>query len=364
MKKAVCSFLCLALLIPLTFLLCRADSDFHVRTQKKKKDWIEGPVGYIITEEEKKHYNKLKTEEEKEKFIKWFWARRDPNPVTYRNEFQHEFNRRVSYANTHFKEGRLEGWETARGRVYIVFGPPAEVKKEIIPFRPTWEDRTGRFLIWIYHNPPSHYLRAIGPLFFAELYGDGRWFLLRPMPRDQFEYYFQRRRPQQYFELVPDEYFRAFEEVNRNAIQKPDLEIAEVEGKEGGEDISATEEIPFQWKVDFVPSADDKIQVDITITLKYKDIIFYQKESKYKADLDLSVKLFLGEESSATELHDEINVQLTEEELIAKTRENLEYKGSLVVSLGEYTIKITMEDTRTHMSKTVTEQLPVVSKSE
>ena len=206
-------------------------------------------------------------------------------------------------------------------------------------------------------------MRVMEPLVFVELYRNGRYYLMRPMPMDYFEYYFQRMRGRSYFELVPDEYLRAFEEVNKNAIQKSDLKIEDVDKKVAGE-VSSTEEIPFQWQADFTPSPDNKVQVNITVKLKYKDISYYQSESKYKADFEIVIKLLENEELATEALQDEINVELTEEELMAKANEYMIYEGSLYAVPGEYTIEIILENKETHISNTVTEELSVEIKSE
>jgi GWxTD domain-containing protein len=358
-KKIISRFLGLVFLLSVGLSLYAAESSLYTAFQKKKepKDWIDGPVGYIVTSEEKKQYKKLSTEAEKEKFIKWFWARRETNPETYRNEFRDEFNERVRYANANFKERGLEGWETARGHVYIVYGPPSREWQEII--------QTGNrpAIFWQYDEPPSRYSRVMEPLVFVELYRNGRYYLMRPMPMDYFEYYFQMMRGRSYFELVPDEYFRAFEEVNKNAIQKRDLKIEDVAGNEVASGVSTTEEIPFEWQTDFIPSSDNKVQVNITIKLKYKDISYYQSESKYKANFGLSIKLVQNEELAETH-QDEINVELTEKELMAKANDYMVYTSSLNVLPGKYTLEIILENNKTHISKTVREELTVELKPE
>ncbi len=68
------------------------------RAQYYKK-WLQEDVTYIITEEEKKVFKDLQTDEEKENFIEQFWVRRDPDPRTSENEFKEEHYRRVAYAN-------------------------------------------------------------------------------------------------------------------------------------------------------------------------------------------------------------------------------------------------------------------------
>ena len=54
----------------------------NVKPELKKayKDWLEKDVTYIITDEERKAFKKLETDEERERFIEEFWRRRDPDP--------------------------------------------------------------------------------------------------------------------------------------------------------------------------------------------------------------------------------------------------------------------------------------------
>ena len=91
------------------------------------KKWLEQDVKYIITDQEKKSFEKLRTDDERESFIEQFWRRRDPNPLTAINEFREEHFRRIAYANENFKSG-VAGWRTDRGRIYIMHGPPTSKK--------------------------------------------------------------------------------------------------------------------------------------------------------------------------------------------------------------------------------------------
>lgn len=91
------------------------------------KKWLDGDVTYIISEEEKKVFKDLQTEEEREKFIEQFWLRRDTDPRTPENEFKEEHYRRIAYANERFASG-IPGWKTDRGRIYIMYGQPAEIE--------------------------------------------------------------------------------------------------------------------------------------------------------------------------------------------------------------------------------------------
>lgn len=91
------------------------------------KKWIRQDVLYIITEEEKRAFKSLTTDEERYQFIEQFWLRRDPSPDTVENESRDEHYRRIAYANEHFSSG-IPGWLADRGRIYITFGPPDEIE--------------------------------------------------------------------------------------------------------------------------------------------------------------------------------------------------------------------------------------------
>jgi GWxTD domain-containing protein len=90
------------------------------------KKWLNEDVTYIITDEERKAWKRLSTDDERQQFIEQFWLRRDPTPDTEENEFKEEHYRRIAYANERFASG-IPGWKTDRGRIYITFGPPDEI---------------------------------------------------------------------------------------------------------------------------------------------------------------------------------------------------------------------------------------------
>jgi len=88
--------------------------------------WLSQEVVYIITDEECAAFKKLATDEERDKFIAQFWERRNATPGSPENKFKEEHYRRIAYANEHFAAGR-PGWQTDRGHMYVVYGPPDEI---------------------------------------------------------------------------------------------------------------------------------------------------------------------------------------------------------------------------------------------
>lgn len=90
-------------------------------------DWLNEDVPDIITDNERKAFLQLGTNEERDQFIETFWQRRNPSPDSSENSFKEEHYRRIAYANEHFSSG-IPGRRTDRGRVYIIWGPPDEIE--------------------------------------------------------------------------------------------------------------------------------------------------------------------------------------------------------------------------------------------
>jgi len=124
-----------------TFAAAQPQTD-HAETSPYDK-WLNQDVVYIITDEERAAFLKLTTDEERDKFTEQLWERRDPTPGTVENEFKAEHFRRIAYANEHFRTvSGKSGWQTDRGHMYIVYGPPDEIDSHpsgSINIRPPYE---------------------------------------------------------------------------------------------------------------------------------------------------------------------------------------------------------------------------------
>jgi len=99
--------------------------DPNVREEYKK--WLKEDVAWIITDEEMADFVNLSTDQQRDQFVVAFWERRNPNPGAKENEFKEEHYRRIAFANQHFGSGKIPGWKTDRGRIYIQLGPPDSV---------------------------------------------------------------------------------------------------------------------------------------------------------------------------------------------------------------------------------------------
>ena len=92
-------------------------------------DSLYGPLVYLMTDAERGIYPTL-APDGKRRFLRAFWARRDPTPGTPRNEAEEDFYERIAAANRRFREGgagQIPGWRTDRGRIFLKYGDPDEV---------------------------------------------------------------------------------------------------------------------------------------------------------------------------------------------------------------------------------------------
>ncbi len=177
LRVVLVSLLSFGLILVFTPASHGQDSD-HQRSKKEQKKreqelmkelgnpyqrWLNGPVSYIITPQERKAFGKLQTNEEREQFIENFWARRNPDPGSEVNTFKEEFYRRVAYTNEHYSSGE-PGWKTDRGRIYIMWGPPDEVDSHPSggPYERPASEGGGETTTYPWEDWTYHYLPGIG----------------------------------------------------------------------------------------------------------------------------------------------------------------------------------------------------------
>jgi GWxTD domain-containing protein len=90
--------------------------------------WLNEDVRWIMTSQERAQFTQLPTDQARDRFVVKFWEHRNPAPGSRVNAFKTEHYRRLAFANQHFA-ARLPGWETDRGRIYILYGPPDAIAR-------------------------------------------------------------------------------------------------------------------------------------------------------------------------------------------------------------------------------------------
>ena len=161
-----CSMRFLLYALMAVMMFCVADPSVFAKDKESKlppqyREWLDRDVSYIITRGEKTQFLSLTTDAERDKFIDWFWAIRNPDPDSPVNRYKEEHYRRLAYADDHFGTGkRIPGWTSARGRIYITLGAPKQMANY------NGYSRVRPMQIWFYEsNSP-----ALPPYFHVVFY--------------------------------------------------------------------------------------------------------------------------------------------------------------------------------------------------
>lgn len=114
--------------LPLFVVLCLATSS-HAQKRNplpaQYSKWLNEEVTYLVTDDEKKSFQRLTTDADRDKFIDDFWAIRNPIPGAVPNSYKEEYYKRLAYVNETFgRKSNTPGWRTDMGRAYILFGKP------------------------------------------------------------------------------------------------------------------------------------------------------------------------------------------------------------------------------------------------
>jgi GWxTD domain-containing protein len=137
---------------------------------------------YIATVQEQDQYKSLSTLDAKREFIYKFWKTRDENALNPGGSYQN-YLKRIADSNARFSAMGKEGWQTDRGRVFLVYGEPSEIQ------RYPNQTETKPYEIWQYENIEG------GVMFvFGDLTGFSDYQLLHSTKRGELrDDYWQRR---------------------------------------------------------------------------------------------------------------------------------------------------------------------------
>ena len=97
------------------------------------KFWADGPVRWILTDQEKREWAGLTDPNIRVAFVERFWAERAALPGAGSRSYRQEFERRVAFADTYLAhDGAERGSLTDRGMVFILLGPPRTASRKAL----------------------------------------------------------------------------------------------------------------------------------------------------------------------------------------------------------------------------------------
>jgi len=337
------------------------------------KEWVEGPVSVIMTEEERRAFKALKTDEERDGFIALFWRNRDPDPDTPENEYKDEHDRRVQYANEKFSSG-IPGWRTDRGRIYIKFGKPDEIEPHPAggPYeRPSYEGggstSTYPFEVWWYRH-----LEGVGSdieIEFVDPSGSGEYHIARsPNEKDALlnvpgagldlaESLGLRNKadrvagfggPGQSANLfgarAKDQPFERLDVLNR--LEKaPSQQFPELRVRADVPEI-ATDVLPFSVRTDFFRLSGDSVATSFTMQFDHADLSFKDTGGLYSSQINIYARLRRVAGSVAGVFEDTVQTARYDgNQLQTGQTQRSVYQKNLALTPGRYKIDVVARDT-------------------
>ncbi len=366
----------------------RREKAIQKEMQSPYLKWLNGPIGYIITPQERTAFKKLTTDDEREQFIENFWERRNPNPGDPENEAKEEFFRRVAYANEHYASG-VPGWRTDRGRIYIMWGPPNEVDShpsggtyvanpDELPYMDTSGDDemvTYPFEDWTYNYIPGigenvklefvdptmsgEYRLTMNPCekdAMAEVPGDttgcqgavsiGPIFVPESViqPTSGSEEELNEGMPQSMDEFTQlDTYAKIF--------QPPPVKFNDLRAAVSHRIIANL--LPFKVQPDFIRLTSDMDLVPITVQVATRELEFVKKDNVMQASMDIYAQLSTLSGRVATTFEQELQADVPPDDFSSYSTHQQIYQRILPLTPGRYKLTVVLKDQNSgHMGTT------------
>ena len=351
-----------------------SDKNRNVKVEVKKvyKDWVNKDVAYIITGDEKKAFNKLVNDDERENFIENFWRRRDPNPDTEENEYREQYYERIAYANEHYASG-IPGWKTDRGRIYITFGKPDGVESHPSGGsynRPSYEGggdtTTYPFETWFYRH-----LDGVGEgveIEFVDPTGTGEYRIARDASEKDalknvpgaglttseqlglsnkgdringgggFGNNYQREQ---------DSPFRRLE-INAALQRPPQVKYPDLQQLAGGDSgVIDNNPLDFDMQVDFFRQAEDRVVTTFTIQAENKELSFENIGGIQTARMNVFGRITAVSGKRSGIFEDSATTAASESELNEARNRKSVYQKAYTLTPGTYKVDVVVRDVGT-----------------
>jgi GWxTD domain-containing protein len=339
------------------------------------KKWLNEDVTYIITDEERKAFKQMNTDEEREQFVEQFWLRRDPTPDTIENEFKEEHYRRIAYANERFASG-IPGWKTDRGRIYITFGPADEVDEH--PSGGTYErpvaEGGGETTTFPFEDWRYRYIEGIGndiTIEFVDTTMSGEYHMtMDPSEKDALTYVpgagltlaeqlglsdkmarfnntdgthmgtplsgNTQDRPASYNE---------FERLNQFAKlqQPPPVKFKDLEASINTRITYNV--LPMQVRIDYVRVTEASVMANITVQFENRDLQFQAKDGVQKSVVNLLGRVSTMTRRPVTTFEKPLEIDAPPDMLQKYAQQRSIYQQSVNLAPARYRLNIVAKDT-------------------
>jgi len=333
------------------------------------RKWLSEDVVYIISDEERKAFKQLQTDEERDQFIEQFWLRRDPTPDTEENEYREEHYRRIAYANEHYASG-IPGWKSDRGMIYIKYGPADEtdVHNGGTEQR-SFEEGGGETTMYPYEDWRYRYIEGIGSnveIEFVDPTLTGEFHMtMDPSEKDALlmvpgagltlcEQMGQCDKSQRFSrtdgthlgtmpgtETADMNEFTRLEKFAKlqapPAVRFKDLEAA----------VNSTIKynlLPMKVRADFIPVTGTSVLSNITIQFERKDLQFKQKDGVSAATVNIYARITSLARRPVNWFEDTVSVEVPSDLLQQAVKGQSIYQKSVPLQPGRYRLNVVAKD--------------------
>jgi len=350
------------------------------------KKWLSEDVAYIITDNERRAFLQLQTNEERENFIEQFWQRRNPDPDSVDNSYKEEHYRRIAYANEHFASG-IAGWRTDRGRIYIMYGKPDDLESHTQG--ETWErpldQGGGETSTYAYEDWTYHYIEGIGEnveLEFVDPTGTGEFHLTTdPSEKDALLYVpgagltlaeqeglsckSARFLNSDGSHMAPSVYGArgtSLDEFNRLELEAKIWQPPAVKFKDLEEVVSSRivrDQIKFDYRFDFMRVAGDTVLVPITLQIPNNQLSYQSKDGVHTATLNLFARVTTLSGRTVQTFEDTVRRDFPDSLLQASLKTSSIYQKALPLRSGLYRLDVVLKDTTSNNVGVINTRLAV-----
>ncbi len=335
------------------------------------KKWLNEDVVYIITDEEKTAFKRLKTDEERQQFVEQFWLRRDPTPDTEENEYKEEHYRRIAYANDHYASG-IPGWKTDRGMIYIKYGPPDEIDSHPSggSYERPIEEGGGETSTYPFEDWRYRYIDGVGTnvnIEFVDTTMSGEYHIsLDPEEKDALLYVpgagltlseqmgmsdktqrFQRTdgthlgTGDQPLPESMNEFTRL--EQYANLQKAPVIKFKDLEAAVNSSIRYNT--LPMQVRADYIRVTDATVLTSLTLLFKNNDLNYATKDKVAKATINLYGRITSLTRRPVNWFEDTVTAQVPAEMLQQAMSGSQIYSKTIPLAPGTYRLNIVAKDT-------------------
>ena len=334
------------------------------------RNWLNVDVGYIITDEERKAFSRLETDEEREQFIEQFWLRRDPTPDSVENEYKEEHYRRIAYANERFASG-IPGWKTDRGRIYITFGPPDEIESRPSggTYERPWEEGGGTTAVFPFEKWRYRYIEGIGTDIIIEFVdtsmtgeyrmtmdpsekdallmvpGAGLTMMEQMGMADKADRFNRTDGTRLGTGTMPlPARMQQFERLQQFALlqKPPSVKFKDLEAQVNSRIIYNL--LPMEARADFFPATSSTVMTNITLQFNRKDLQFKQEENMSKAAVNIYARITSMTRRPVNVFEDVVTVEIPTEMLQEASSGANIYQKSVPLAPGMYRLNVVAKD--------------------